>query len=89
MVGISWYFFKKQAKDLESKVLPLEQVITLVAHYLQREGLIKDLEFDEKEALKGYTQTIEVGLIFSGESLRGGELTHEDDQAANTTDEQP
>ncbi len=33
MVGISWYFFKKQAKDLESKVLPLEQVITLVAHY--------------------------------------------------------
>ena len=73
---------------MECKVPPLEQLITLVAHYLQREGLIKDLEFDEKEVLEGYTQTIEVGLIFSGESLRGGELTHEDDRVADTTDEQ-
>jgi hypothetical protein len=91
-VVISLYFFKKQTKDLESKVYRLEQLITVLAHYLKREGFIEDLELDEKGVLKGFTQTIEPPPvnppISSGESLGGGELTHQDDRASDTTDEQ-
>ena len=60
---ISLVFFRKASKDLKAKVYRLEFITTLLARYLEKERVIKDLELDERGILKGYTQTINAGFI--------------------------
>lgn len=59
-LGVSWWFHRRQSRQLEAKVDRLERLITVMAHYLQKDGVIQDLELDEDHKLKGYTQIIKV-----------------------------
>jgi hypothetical protein len=75
--AISYGFYREASEDLERKVTRLESVTTLLARYLEREGVLTDVELDERGILKGYTQTIKAGSIESGEAF-GPALIQED-----------
>jgi hypothetical protein len=57
---VAWSFYCKQSKDLEDGIDRLEGIVTTTARYLERDGVIENVELDDRGRLKFYTQTIKV-----------------------------
>ena len=62
---VSRYYFRRASNQLEEEASQLRELVTVLALYMQKDGLLKDVELDEYGNLKGYTQTIHAPLISS------------------------
>lgn len=77
-LGVAWWFHRRASSHLEDKVDRLERLITLVALYLQKDGVLEDVELDDEGKLKGFTQTIYAPFIPSEGKVYPPTLTQKD-----------
>jgi hypothetical protein len=72
---VSSHYYAHAAEDLRREADQLARVVALLAIYMQREGLLNNVELDERGHLKeGYTQTLTGGGVPSQAQGGGGTL---------------
>lgn len=78
-LAVSAYFFQRSSKELQREAVRLRQLVTVLALYLQKDGLVKDVELDEEGNLKGWRQVIELPFEdYSGEVYAPEKITPQD-----------
>jgi hypothetical protein len=71
---VNWLFSRRGSKELRGETRRLRQIVTLLALYMQKDGLLRDVELDEHGNLKGFAQTVKLTGVPSEEVVGRPEI---------------